>query len=66
MQTIIKSLFVGAILVTVKMAGCASAPFAADSIVGTWNLNLAKSTFAPGPAPKSQTRIYTESAPGKR
>lgn len=28
---------------------------AADSNIGTWKLNLAKSTFSPGPAPKSQT-----------
>jgi hypothetical protein len=28
---------------------------AADSNVGTWNLNLAKSTYSPGPAPKSAT-----------
>jgi hypothetical protein len=28
---------------------------AADSNIGTWKLNLAKSTFDPGPAPKSQT-----------
>jgi hypothetical protein len=59
MQTIIKSLFVAAIL-----AICAGAAFAADPAVGTWNLNLAKSTFSPGPAPKSQTRIYAESAQG--
>jgi hypothetical protein len=29
--------------------------FAADSNVGTWKLNVAKSKFNPGPAPKSQT-----------
>jgi hypothetical protein len=29
-----------------------------DPVVGTWSLNLAKSTFSPGPAPKSQTRVY--------
>jgi hypothetical protein len=28
---------------------------AADNNVGTWKLNVAKSTFSPGPAPKSQT-----------
>jgi len=28
---------------------------AADNNVGTWKLNLAKSKFSPGPAPKSQT-----------
>ena len=26
--------------------------------VGTWHANLAKSKFDPGPAPKSQTRVY--------
>lgn len=26
--------------------------------VGTWQVNLAKSTFDPGPAPESQTRVY--------
>jgi hypothetical protein len=28
-----------------------------NSFVGTWKLNLAKSKFEPGPAPKSMTRI---------
>jgi hypothetical protein len=28
---------------------------AADSNIGTWKMNAAKSKFAPGPAPKSQT-----------
>jgi hypothetical protein len=31
------------------------ATMAADNNVGTWKLNLAKSTYSPGPAPKSQT-----------
>jgi hypothetical protein len=30
----------------------------ADPIVGTWELNVAKSTYKPGPAPKSETRTY--------
>src|ERR1700680_4483340 len=59
MQSIVKTLFVGAIL-----AIGTSAAFAADPVVGTWKLNLAKSTFSPGPAPKSQTRNYAESAQG--
>ena len=33
---------------------------AADPIVGTWKLNVAKSKFSPGPAPKSSTVTYTE------
>jgi len=59
MKTIFKSLLVGAIIVI----GTGTA-LAADPAVGTWKLNLAKSTFSPGPAPKSQTRIYSESAQG--
>jgi hypothetical protein len=37
--------------------------FAADPLVGTWKLNIAKSHFNPGPPPQSQVRIY-ESLPG--
>ena len=59
MQTIIKTLLVGAIIAI----GTGTA-LAADTVVGTWKLNLAKSTFSPGPAPKSQTRIYAESPQG--
>ena len=31
---------------------------AADPVLGAWHLNLAKSKFFPGPAPKSSTRTY--------
>jgi len=33
----------------------------ADPVVGTWQLNLSKSTFTAGPAVKSQTRTYSQS-----
>ena len=59
MQTLFKTLTVGAILAI----GTGTA-LAADAVVGTWKLNVAKSTFSPGPAPKSQTRTYAESAQG--
>lgn len=59
MQTLYKTLIVGAIFAI----GMGTA-IAADAVVGTWKLNLAKSTFSPGPAPKSQTRNYVESAQG--
>src|SRR6185295_7705808 len=36
----------------------ASAIWAADASVGTWKLNVAKSTFRPGPPPVSETRVY--------
>jgi len=37
--------------------------FAADPVVGTWSLDVAKSKFS-DTAPKSGTRVYTESAAG--
>ena len=36
---------------------------AADAVDGTWKLNVAKSKFS-GTAPKSATRVYSESADG--
>jgi hypothetical protein len=35
-----------------------------DPVYGTWKLNLAKSTFDPGPVPKSQTRTYEATPDG--
>lgn len=37
---------------------------AADPVLGTWKLNLAKSNYKPGPSPKSQIRTYTAEANG--
>ena len=37
--------------------------FAADAVLGTWKLNIAKSKFS-GTAPSSGTRVYAESADG--
>jgi hypothetical protein len=42
-------------MVVVSMLVLGITVMAADSNIGTWKLNLAKSTFNPGPAPKSQT-----------
>jgi hypothetical protein len=56
MKTLLKTILVGAVL---AVAGVAMAAGAADSVAGTWSLNVAKSTFDPGPALKSQTRTYT-------
>jgi hypothetical protein len=35
-----------------------------DSFVGTWRLNVAKSKYSPGPAPKSQTTVYEAAGKG--
>jgi hypothetical protein len=37
---------------------------APDPVAGTWQLNVAKSKFISGPALKSQTRTYSQSADG--
>jgi hypothetical protein len=41
-----------------------SLAFAGDNWVGTWRLNLAKSKYSPGPAPKSLTLKFEPSAEG--
>lgn len=35
-----------------------------DPFVGTWKLNVAKSTYSPGPAPKSVTSTYAVAGKG--
>ncbi len=42
-------------LVTTSVLVLSVVLFAADSNIGTWKLNLAKSKFSPGPPPQSQT-----------
>ena len=59
MQKILWALTLGAVL-SLAWPVAAGAQ-TADPIVGTWELNLAKSKFAPGEAPKSQTRTYVVS-----
>lgn len=38
----------------------------ADPQVGTWKLNVAKSTYSPGPAPKSATTVITAEGKGTK
>jgi len=48
------------VLVTIVIAAAAVelAAQGADPLVGKWQLNVAKSKYTPGPAPKSETRTY--------
>jgi hypothetical protein len=61
-KKVLSSVFLGALL-TIGSALIATGSDA-DPVVGTWNLNLAKSTFGGGPALKSQVRTYSQSARG--
>jgi hypothetical protein len=59
MKSILKLAFAAILLAagTVALAG-------GEPAAGTWNLDVAKSTFMPGPAPKSETRTYKETPQG--
>jgi hypothetical protein len=63
MQHAFRTILLGAVLAAASI-GISAAADRPDPVVGTWTLNVAKSKFNPGPAPKSQTRTYTQSADG--
>jgi len=45
----------------------ASAPLSSaadDPVLGTWRLNLSRSKYVPGPAPKGETRTYRQTDAG--
>ena len=56
-----RCLWVMAALLTSVLVVCA-----ADPAVGVWKLNVKKSKYVPGPAPKEQTRTYIEQKGGVR
>ena len=49
----------GVLVLTISSAAYLRAADA-DPIIGVWKLNLAKSKYIPGPAPKSETRTYVQ------
>ena len=51
---------------TILFMGFALSAQAADPIVGTWKLNVAKSTYSPGPAPKSFTAKIEAAGEGEK
>ena len=55
------TMVLGAGMLTVAVLATAQAK---DSFVGTWRLNLAKSTYSPGPPPKSTTSTYAAAGQG--
>jgi hypothetical protein len=63
MHSFFRTLLVGTVL-AIGGTAVAAAADATDAVVGVWKLNVAKSTFNPGPAPKSQTRAYVAAADG--
>jgi hypothetical protein len=62
-RTILTGTFAAAVLLISGLHGLAEET-AADPILGTWKLNLYKSKYVPGPAPRSQTRTYRQTPAG--
>jgi len=56
------------VLFALSLLVLSSVPLLAQDnpFVGTWKLNLAKSKFEPGPAPKSQTRTVVAQGDGAK
>jgi hypothetical protein len=61
-KKVLSSVFLGVLLIVGSAVTAAGTD--ADPVVGTWKLNLAKSTFGGGPALKSQIRTYSQTAKG--
>jgi hypothetical protein len=56
--------FVGVTLGAFALAAASLAAQTSEPIVGTWKLDVAKSTYKPGPAPKSTTIVVTPEGKG--
>ena len=56
MQTFLRGAALG--IFVLVLGGSNLAAQGTDPIVGTWELNVAKSKYSPGPTPKSETRTY--------
>jgi hypothetical protein len=61
-----KRVLVGAVVVCALMVFSSSVVLAADNWIGTWKLNLAKSKYSPGPAPKSLTLKFEATPAGTK
>ncbi len=48
---------------TLALSGAQAAP-AGDPVMGSWKLNVARSTFTPGPGWQSQSRVYAATPAG--
>lgn len=56
MRNFLRTLTFGTVLVALGVVHLAAQT--ADPLLGTWDLNVAKSKFNSGPAPKSESRTY--------
>jgi hypothetical protein len=52
------------LLLLTLIAGCVTAARDRDPVIGTWQLDVARSSFSPGPPLRSQQRTYEETPLG--
>jgi hypothetical protein len=57
-ELLMRTLIVALGVLVCALGGIELVAQSTDPVVGTWELNVAKSKFSPGPAPKSETRTY--------
>ena len=60
MKQVVRNVFIGIALVGVSAAANAQT----EPVMGTWKLDVAKSTYKPGPAPKSSTVVVEPAGKG--
>lgn len=63
-MTALARVFSLAVAVVIASALVATVSAQASPEIGTWKLNLAKSKYSPGPAPKSQTATFAAAGQG--
>ena len=56
MHTFLRAAALGMVLLA--LSGVELVAQSSDPVVGTWELNVVKSKYSPGPAPKSEMRTY--------
>jgi hypothetical protein len=61
-----KGLWKASLAALIAVAVGSTVALAAENWIGTWKLNTAKSKFAPGPGPQSQTLKWERTAEGIR
>jgi hypothetical protein len=66
MQAFAGRLTLATVMVGLILLGNLPSAQAADPMVGTWKLNVAKSTYSPGPAPKSLTAKIEAAGEGEK
>src|SRR6185436_18485819 len=59
-----KTLLLAILATCCALVFSSSVALAAENWLGTWKLNVAKSKFSPGPAPKSRTLKFESTADG--